>query len=210
MKPIFLSSFIVFGLLILFLNKRHGKMEEKFKKEFWDRENKANNTRKKSLDNLSYITIPMEQLPSEAMKGDPKADEYVTLLHDLSSQKIVNLTGITNTELKLTYGAANITCLSEYDQNYTLLARTLQQWAELLCGNGLKQEAQTVLEFAISTGTDVSHTYYLLADLYDEAGLSDKKAALIEAAGKLNTPFQKTIVRTLQGSGPYSGLLHSS
>lgn len=210
MKPIFLSSFIVFCLLIAFLNKKHSKMEEKSKKEFWEREAKANHTRAKSLEQLSYITLPLDRLPLDAMKDDPKAAEYVSLLKTLSTQKIVNLTGLTNTELKLTYGTANITCLSEYDQNYTLLARTLQQWAELLYLNGCSQEAQTVLEFAVSTHTDVSHTYYLLADLYDEAGVPEKKEELLAVIEALHTPLKKSIVRTLQGSSPYSGWLHSA
>lgn len=210
MKPIFLSSFIVFCLLIAFLNKRHSKMEEKSRKEFWDREARANQTRKKSLDGLAYITVPLESLPVNTLAENPKVAECVALLQDLSTQKIVNLTGLTNTELKLSYGAANITCLSEYDQNYTLLARTLQQWAELLYLGGCKEEARIVLEFAVSTHTDVSHTYYLLADLYEEAKAPDKKEALRNAAEALHTPLKKTIVRTLQGSGPYSGWLHSS
>lgn len=185
-------------------------MEEKSKKEFWERETKANHTRAKSLEQLSYITLPLDRLPLDAMKDDPKAAEYVSLLKTLATQKIVNLTGLTNTELKLTYGTANITCLSEYDQNYTLLARTLQQWAELLYLNGCGKEAQTVLEFAVSTHTDVSHTYYLLADLYDEAGVPERKAELLAVVEALHTPLKKSIVRTLQGSGPYSGWLHSA
>ena len=35
-------------------------------------------------------------------------------------------------DLKLEYGTANINDLSQYDQNYTLLVRTLQKWAEAL------------------------------------------------------------------------------
>ena len=55
MKTLFLSSLIVFCILIAYLNKRHSRMEEKFQKDFWDRESRANSTRKKSLANLSSI-----------------------------------------------------------------------------------------------------------------------------------------------------------
>ncbi|MGN1146970.1 MAG: hypothetical protein ACI4TB_01020 [Lachnospiraceae bacterium] len=210
MKTLFLSSLIVFCLLIAYENRKHRKMEEKFQKDFWDRERQANSTRKKSLDNLEYITIPFEELPMDILKEDPSVSEYHTLLTSLSSQKIVNLTGFTNTDLKLQYGAANITCLSEYDQNYTLLARTLQEWAEKLYVAGFEKETQTILEFAVSTKTDVSHSYYLLADIYDHRGESEKKAVLIETAGLLRSPMKNAIVRTLQESGPYSGWLHSA
>lgn len=142
----------------------------------------------------------------------PEDDEVSALfetLKELSGQKIVNLTGYTNTDLKLEYGTANITCLSEYDQNYTLLARSLQRLAEILYTNARIAEARAVLEFAVSTGTDVSHSYYLLADIYDADGEYDKKAALIEQADALRSTMKKVIVRTLQESGPYSGWLHS-
>lgn len=210
MKTLFLSSLIVFCGLIAYENRKHRKMEEKFEKDFWEREALANNTRKKSLDNLPYITIPFDTLPMDAMKEDAKVAECHTLLTDLSTQKIVNLTGYTNTDLKLSYGAANITCLSEYDQNYTLLARTLQEWAEALYLGGFEEEARCVLEFAVSTGTDVSHSYYLLADIYDHQGTPDRKNNLVEAAGTLRTSMKDIIVRTLQESGPYSGWLHSA
>lgn len=204
MKTLFLSSLIVFCLLIAYENKKHKKMEEKFKKDYWDRESQANSTRKKSLDNLEYITIPFDALPMETMKDNSHILGYHTLLKDLSTQKIVNFTGYTNTDLKLEYGTANITCLSEYDQNYTLLARTLQEWAEILYAADFADDAQTILEFAISTRTDISRTYYLLADIYDDKNEPEKKAMLLETAQTLRSAMKNAIVRTLQESGPYS------
>lgn len=204
MKTLFLSSLIVFCLLIAYENRKHKKMEEKFQKDFWARESKANSTRKKSLDNLPYITIPFETLPMETMKDNEYVAGLHILLKDLSTQKIVNFTGFSNTDLKLEYGTANITCLSEYDQNYTLLARTLQDWAEVLHAAGYVNDAQTILEFAISTRTDVSRSYYLLADIYDEKNESEKKAGLLETAKTLRSAMKNAIVRTLQQSGPYS------
>lgn len=233
MKTLFLSSLISFCLLIFLLNKRHSKMEKSMKDAFWKREEEANHTRRKSLDNLPYITIPPEELPlachitndaadvrntddTAAIRntGDTAANEAISeeckeILRSLSTQKIVNLTGYTNTDLKLSYGTANITCLTEYDQNYTLLVSTLQKWAEVLYRGGAKKECRPVLEYAVSIGTDVSHTYFLLADLYDEEGESDLKYSLIEKASGLSSLSSKVIVRTLQGSGPYSDWLRS-
>lgn len=211
MKTLFLSSLISFCLLIFLLNKRHSKMEKNMKDAFWKREEEANHTRCKSLDNLPYITIPLEELPLACHITDDEeaAEECKEILRSLSTQKIVNFTGYTNTDLKLTYGTANITCLTEYDQNYTLLVSTLQKWAEALYLGGAKKECRQVLEYAVSIGTDVSHTYFLLADLYDEEGESDLKHSLIEKASGLSSLSSKVIVRTLQESGPYSGWLHS-
>ena len=242
MKTLFLSSLISFCLLIFLLNKRHSKMEKSMKDAFWKREEEANHTRRKSLDNLPYITIPPEELPlachitddtadvrntndtadvrntddtadvrntDDAVANEAISEECKEILRSLSTQKIVNLTGYTNTDLKLSYGTANITCLTEYDQNYTLLVSTLQKWAEALYRGEAKKECRQVLEYAVSIGTDVSHTYFLLADLYDEEGESDLKCSLIEKASGLSSLSSKVIVRTLQGSGPYSGWLRS-
>ena len=211
MKTLFLSSLISFCLLIFLLNKRHSKMEKNMKDAFWKREEEANHTRRKSLDNLPYITIPLEELPlaCHITNDEITAEECKEILRSLSTQKIVNFTGYTNTDLKLTYGTANITCLTEYDQNYTLLVSTLQKWAEALYLGGAKKECRQVLEYAVSIGTDVSHTYFLLADLYDEEGESDRKHSLIEKASGLSSLSSKVIVRTLQESGPYSGWLRS-
>lgn len=233
MKTLFLSSLISFCLLIFLLNKRHSKMEKSMKDAFWKREEEANHTRRKSLDNLPYITIPLEELPlachitgdaaafqntddaiafrntDDATANEIISEECKEVLRSLSTRKIVNLTGYTNTDLKLSYGTANITCLTEYDQNYTLLVSTLQKWAEVLYRGGAKKECRQVLEYAVSIGTDVSHTYFLLADLYDEEGESDLKYSLIEKASGLASLSSKVIVRTLQGSGPYSGWLRS-
>lgn len=186
-------------------------MEKSMKDAFWKREEEANHTRRKSLDNLPYITIPLEELPLACHITDSEAisEECKEILRSLSTQKIVNLTGYTNTDLKLSYGTANITCLTEYDQNYTLLVSTLQKWAEALYRGGAKKECRKVLEYAVSIGTDVSHTYFLLADLYDEEGESDLKCSLIVKASGLSSLSSKVIVRTLQGSGPYSGWLRS-
>lgn len=233
MKTLFLSSLISFCLLIFLLNKRHSKMEKNMKEAFWKREEEANHTRRKSLDNLPYITIPLEELPlachitgdaaavrntgdaatvrntDDAAANETISEECKEILRSLSTRKIVNLTGYTNTDLKLSYGTANITCLTEYDQNYTLLVSTLQKWAEVLYRGGAKKECRQVLEYAVSIGTDVSHTYFLLADLYDEEDESDLKYSLIEKASGLSSLNSKVIVRTLQGSGPYSGWLRS-
>jgi len=198
-----LASLIILCALIAYENKKHGKQEEDQIKAFWDRERMANNVRKKPLDDLAYISIPFDELPFDCLKEDPKIAECHEQLRILSGLKIVNFTGISNTDLKLEYGTANITLLSEYDQNFTVLARTLQTWAKELFDHGCESQARQVLEFAIRTGSDVSKSYYLLAYIYQLQGESERIADLITSAEGLNSALSSTIVRTLQGSGPY-------
>ena len=216
--PIF-ASFIVFCLWLKYVLRKSSKQADSQKESFWEREAKANNTRRKSLEHLDYITIPTEIFSLEELSANQetlaplmenyRVKESVELIRELSTRKIVNFTGLSNTDLKLEYGAPNIKLLMEYDQNYTLLARTLQTLAEELFKAGLIPEARAILEFAISTKTDVSQSYFLLADIYERDGEPEKINGLIQNAETLNTMMKNPIVRTLQESGPYSGLLRS-
>ena len=202
MKLPFLSSFIVFIVWLSFTISRSRRAMEQQEKQFWYREKQANRTRRKSLDGLAYITIPLETLPLDACADRDDVRECVDIIHTLSAQTIVNLTGYTNTDLKLMYGAPNITALTQYDQNYTLLARTLQKWASLLHAQGMIPQARTILEFAVSTKTDVSGTYRMLAGIYKSSGEPEKINGLLESARALPDFSRNIVLRVLQEEEP--------
>jgi tetratricopeptide (TPR) repeat protein len=199
MKFPFFASFIVFCLWLTYEIKKSRKDQKKSEDSFWETEARANNTRRQSLDGLSYITIPFDRLPMEVLSEDPLIREYQETLFALSKEPIVNLTGISNTDLKLTYGAPNINLLTLYDQRYTTLARTLQSWAKALYDRGFADKAQSILEFAVETRTDISGTYKLLASIYRENGQTDKIRELIPVACDLNSPLSSHIVSMLEG-----------
>lgn len=194
----FFASFIVFCIWLGYEIHKHRNMDAKASEEFWAKEAAANNTRRKSLDNLDYIRIPFDDLPMNILPDHSVIKECQDTLKGLSSEPVVNLTGISNTDLKLQYGAPNIELLSQYDQRYTLLARTLQTWAKALYEEGYPDDAESVLEFAIQTRTDISSSYKLLASIYQSKGQSDKIRALIPVAEELNSPLKNSIVKTLQ------------
>lgn len=202
MKFPVLASFFIF---IIVLTRRIHLMrnrQESEEKSFWEREREANNTRRKSLDDLNYIQIPLEKLPTHLMTEDMNVRDCVDTLKNLSTLKIVNLTGYTNTDLKMEYGAANISALSEYDQSYTLLASTLQKWADILWNADYKKEAVSIMEFALETHTDVSAAYYKLAEYYHAQGEDSRITSLIETAESLRSLNRNVIVRTLKKSYP--------
>lgn len=201
----FLASFIIFLIWLSYQLAKSKRITEKQEKSFWERERLANQTRRKSLDALPYITIPLATLPMQLCQEDDAVRECTDLVRSLSEQTIVNLTGYSNTDLKLMYGAPNITLLSDYDQNYTLLARTLQKWAALLYKKGFVNETKTILEFAVSTQTDVSGSYKLLASIYKKEGHPEKIASLLETASTLRSAMKPAIVRALQESDPSDG-----
>ncbi len=202
MKMPFFASFIIFLIWLSYEISKSRRIGEKAQDAYWERENAANNTRRKSLDNLRYIVIPFDSLPMETLKEDEKIMEFHKTLHYLSESPIVNFTGFSNTDLKLEYGAPNIDLLTRYDQSYTTLARTLQQWAEKLYQAGYVQEAKQILEFSISTDTDVSGSYRLLASIYSKEGETGKIKELEDRARHLKSASRNIIVRILQQFDP--------
>lgn len=202
MNLVFIASLIVFILFLSVRIKRQSKIQQNAEKSFWERERLANSVRRKSLDGLNYIQIPLETFPTHIMQEDETVLECIDLMESLTAQKIVNLTGFSNTDLKLEYGTANITVLTEYDQNYTLLVRTLQKWADVLIAAGYAKEAAILMEFAVSTHTDISRTYYQLAEYYVSQRESEKIQWLKDMADGLRSSNRNSILNHLKEAYP--------
>lgn len=192
------ASVLIFSAFTFLYIWRSKKKEAASQDDFWAREQEANRTRRKPLDDLEYINLSTEDFPMDLLPDVPKVEDYKQIIQSLSELPIVNFTGISNTDLKLRYGAPNIELLMSYDQNYTLLVRTLQQWGQALYDGGYVDEARQMLEFSVSTGTDVSATYRLLCQIYTEQGTPEKIGSLYPIAEMIKSAMQKTIVRILQ------------
>lgn len=194
--PIF-TTFVIFALWLSYEMKKHMNDNKKVFEDFFSREFRANTTRKKSLDNLDYIQIPIEQFMIPA-NADSQIQEYYGILSSLSSKKIVNLTGISNTDLKLEYGAPNIIALSEYDQNFTLLASTLARLSQSLLEQGYSSEALSLLEYGVAIGSDVRANYELLGKIYANQGRKSEIETLIMKAETINSLSKETILKKLK------------
>ncbi len=198
MKFFFLASFIVLLVWLAYEISKSNRRDAAPEKDFWARERRANNTRRKPLDDLEYIKIPFDRLPVQVLADDEQVREYLQILYSLDDSPIVNLTGLSNTDLKLAYGAPNIDLLTRYDQNYTILARTLQLWANCLYERGYTHEARDILEFAVSTRTDVSGSYKLLCRIYREEQTPEKIQELVPIAESLQSAMKGVILRVLE------------
>ena len=173
MFPIILICFIIF---VVFLNSRKRqitKQEQEITEQFWARENKANATRRRSLDNLPYITIPEELLTPPAQASEDVLTLYETL-RQLSAKKIVNLNGKTNTDLALT----------KFDENYNTLICTIAKLGKLLCDQSEAKAAIDILLFGIRCGSDITDNYTLLVPLLKE---TNDSSSLTEVYQKLAT-----------------------
>lgn len=205
--PVF-ASVVVFCIWLAYEIKKSNKKGEKAEKAFWAREAEADNTRKVPLDDLHYIVIPDEIYKPflndkgefiEADENAPKAfSDALTAFKHLKDSKIVNFSNISNTDLKLTYGAANLPELTLYDQNFVLLIRTLQSMGEYFMAAGDKETAKNMLEFAVSSGSDAISTYKLLSSIYLEE----------EDYSKINYLSSSASLLTGLTKGPILNYLH--
>lgn len=191
----FLTAFIIFGLVLAHSRHRTTRLQARKSEEFWKREAKANSIRKVSLDCLDYITIPLNLL--EIPNADEELSAMLEELKALSTEKILNLTGKTNTDLKLEYGTANLTFLTNCDQRFTHLARLLNKIGQYLYDHNDMENSLKYLEFAIECNTDISSTYILLKKLYIARNEYAKIDNLLKTAESLDSLMKKTIIRHL-------------
>ena len=194
---------IVIGLVLFLLLWMHfegsktNRKNQILKDSFWNKERQANLTRKVDISGLDYITIPIDRLPFT----DTTEEVLTSLQHSiksLSQYPILNLTGFSNTDLKLNYGVANITFLSQCDSNYTLLVNGLYKWGSYLYDHEQILDATTVLEFGIQCRTDVSKNYLLLATIYKDTNAATKIDDLLLVAETLQSLTKELILSSLK------------
>ncbi|MBQ1896883.1 MAG: hypothetical protein II154_03120 [Lachnospiraceae bacterium] len=194
--PIF-ASFIILTLVIRHAIRRNRRLDENSRHSFWDIERAANEVRRKPLDDLIFVVPDMSRFPLSVMEDDEIVRDCRRMVEELSAQKIVNLTGQTNTDLKFRYGAANLPTLMEYDERFTLLVQNLQKWADRLWDNGYVEDSIPILEEQIRIHADISSVYRKLAAYYRDNGMPEKIDELRKSAESLNSASKASILRSL-------------
>lgn len=187
----FLAIFITFCLVLAYYIRKSDTNQQKVQDEFWEKERLANTIRKKDISKLDYITIPFEKIP---VKLDTSTEKK---LFELKDKPMLNLTGISNTDLKLLYGTANITILSEYDTNFMEFVSLLPEYTLELQNAGHSDTAQMLLEFAVSCNADSRKIYEQLASIYQQQNQPDKIKQLYEASDRLPELTKKAIQNML-------------
>ncbi len=174
---------MIFIIVLAVLRARATRSEKERTDAFWEKENKANSARKADLSTLSYYEFHPESLPAAPDQNPDLTGAYDAIV-TASQQQMLNLNGISNTDLKLTYGPQNLDQLTIYGDHFSELEEALLSYGILLHDNGYLKEAIAVLEKGILLPTDLTQNYIRLADYYDEAGTEAKKADLLTLAEK--------------------------
>lgn len=192
------GAVLIICALIAYEKRKSDRGMKNATEHFWDREREANLTRRKDISKLPYIKVPYESLPLDAL---PDSEEYVAsvqILQALSDKQILDLSGQTNTDLKIAYGAANLPVLMECDQNYLVLIRTLSRMAGLLTEAGNNSAAETVLSFSIEIGSTIRSDFEQLASIYGNRKDYANLDALIARAEALEISTRASLLATLK------------
>lgn len=192
----FFSLFVIFALWTLYEIHKSKAEEQKKNDEFWEKERAANDVRRMPVDNLPYINITDDIIPVVNTDNE----NILSLINQLTAMKelkILNLSGKTNTDLKLEYGPANLPFLTECDNNFINFCRVTNSLGKELVANGYTNAAIGIYEFAIFNGSDVSSSYYELANLYLQTGRKEDIKKLINKAEELDSLLKQSIINKL-------------
>lgn len=193
----YLVFLVIFALWAMYEMRKSSNAYQARKDAFWERERAANDVRRQDISNLEYITIPFDSLPFDAA-AQPPVSTCQDNINKLKDCKIVNLTGMSNTDLKLQYGAANLENLIEYDSNFTTLCSNLARWGQALYDAGDSVGARTIFEFGVSIRADVSNIYLTLGKIYLSEDNTDGIYELITQVTELNTLMKDSILQQLR------------
>ena len=165
---VLLAITLVVIIVLGYYRSKVTQSQDNAEKAFWENELAAGNTRRQDLEKLDYITIPLEQFPL-GLNTDAEKE-----LVALSKERIKNFQGLSNTELKLQYGTANLDELSSYESNFIRLQQVVLEYAKELCTADRRADAIHILEFMLQNGADISGLYLELATLYQQEGCEEK------------------------------------
>ncbi len=199
----FLYLPIAITILVAVLNHNINKNKNPDKvsvSSYMKREENANSVRRKDISSLPYIQVPVKQLPLDITLNDEKKqsqiEKYLEQINYLSDKQMLNLIGISNTELKEKYGVANLETLTTCDQNYGKMFSNLQLYAAAIYEEYPK-EAASIMEYMIKEGTDISTTYELLGRYYLSTGNTSSFDMLYSKIPDRDSIIGKTIINKL-------------
>lgn len=195
--PVFFICFIVFLLWLCVKLKQQDSLKTQ-NKDFWRREHEADFSRNKDISELDYISIDRELLPFSEHTNDAELLQIQQDVNKTLSKKMINLSGMTNTDIKETYGRGNFEVLAVYDQNYLKFLSLLNKWGTYLLERGFINEAKQIFEYAVNTlNCDISGCYTGLAKIYLKNNDIDKVQQLIDKIQSSDAYLKDSIAQKL-------------
>ena len=195
-----LPYFIIILIVIQLYLKKSTRSGSERSKKYWEREQKANSTRKQDISTLNYIKWD-DSLPAidnsltlaDILNNSPEALKAYNNIQTLKTEPMLNLSEYSNTDLKLKYGVANLDTLTQYEDNYTSFIKSLSELGHILIEHKDISDATAFLEYAVRIGSDIRLTY----SLYSEAENASKIRQLRQYASIIKSVNKDLIVSAI-------------
>ena len=162
-------AFIVWLQISFAMGKK--KSGSKKIEDILNEESAANFARRRPLPDDFYFVPDISDLSVKKYADDDKskvAAKQARVLK-LANSKMIRLPKpMTNKEIKMEYGAANLETVTNGEEVYQMFLEALQGWATALSDIGDEGNAKKVLEKAIDFGCDSSRCFIALAELYSK------------------------------------------
>lgn len=162
---------LIFLLVLNIASKRRGVARQKVE-NMLDENIAADSARNKDIGEEFFYTPILENLPineySEEEKAAPSADFlWQSKVVEIAKKKMLRFDRqYSNIELKHMFGASNLESVARYEENFSNYNHALRHWAEALLGLEKIKEAERALEESVASGSEISQSYTLLANIY--------------------------------------------
>ncbi|MCL2355530.1 MAG: hypothetical protein FWC70_00030 [Defluviitaleaceae bacterium] len=145
------------------LSRRHTKKQEEVKARFLAEEEAANAVRKREIEPELFFTPNLSALPP-VPAGDPHRVERSAKRTMIRFAK-----PLTNLELKMQYGLAQIEAIAQYEENFIEYLKSLTKWGTEIAAES-PFDAVEILQTVVESGGEFRDAYKTLADIYSGDG----------------------------------------
>lgn len=195
--PSLFVCFIIFCAWLHYEKRKADRKRKKASNAFWEREEQSNHTRNKDISGLPMFRPDVSRIPMPET-ADENAIYYQGKVQNATGLPMMDLSGYTNTDLKLAYGTGNFNTLSEYDQNFNDFLMDMSNLGKSYFAAGLLQEAADVYTYCLDSGSDKSTDYEALAKIWSAMGTPEKISGLITEAERSGLPRKASLARRLR------------
>lgn len=194
---IYLVCFLIFIGWLLYEQRKSRKVAEQESKDFWAREQEANQTRKKDISNLPLLHVSEEEIPV-ADTDNNSVLYYVGQVKEIIKNPMMDFSDYTNTDLKLAYGVGNFKTISEYDETFHEFLIALGSLARSYEKADLLDYAIRTYLLAIRYGTRQVADYEALARIYLRKDQPEKIQELLDMIKSSDFPHKDNLETALR------------
>lgn len=199
--PAIFAFFVIIAILFNYRIKKLTREEAKVREAFWQRERESLIVRKKDFDENDFITPDISSLrfPNVEFIGYELKlyQASIDKINSLIQKPMMNFSGLTNTEVRLRFGTANQTTITNNEGNYNSFLKALYDYGQLMEKSGETEEALSAYEICISINSEYTKHYISLAKLYLQQNNKKALSALREKASQVDQMAQTKILSKL-------------